>query len=317
MKLRALIILKIIIFLLPFCYAQNNELREPPRFVSGVQRDNKTKLFGIIGKDLEVMVPFEYEELDPTVSNFMIAKKKGKCGVINSKNTIIHEFKYDHIWFGAPYLIGTIGKDNIRSCTVIDTSKGVLIPLSKGYNYIEYARNYMLNKTYFKAMIFQKNVTDIYDLNGQLIKHYPYSSVNEWDGNYLIVTLNGRKGIVDVEGQLLLKPVYNHIDWIDDNKACVYDDLNKPLAQVIDLSTKKVISNKYNKIKRREDNGYMIVSHYIDDKLFNGIISPEFKEVYLLCDCIIEYNYKANYFEVTNNINQETTILTLDDLKKK
>jgi len=311
---------KLLITILLFygsCKGQNEIIAplQKDDLVQTVQFNKITKLYGILNDKLEVSVPFEYEELPNTVSDFMIAKKNGKYGVIDSKNNIIHQFDYSHIFYNPPYFIGSIKKENITSCCLIDINKGELISLKMGYNSIEIKVKYHENKFYFTARKFENNTIDFYDENGNLINHFLYSDVTEW-GDYLIVTLNGKKGIAHLDGEILINPEYIHVDWIDNNEACVYSDLNKPIAKVIDLTTKKVISSEYNTIRRREENGLMVVSKSYDGKKLYGIISPEYKEILPLCDCYIEYKYEAKHFEVTNKNNKEIKKLTFGDLMK-
>jgi hypothetical protein len=312
------IVILTILILNSSCKGQNNSLPIPKSadIFPGVQKDSKTNLYGILGNNLEISVPFEYEELSPSVSNFFIAKKNGKCGVIDSKNNVIHKFIYNHIYYTPPYLVGSIEKDNISTSCLIDTTNRILIPLNKGYNAIEIIPKYKENKFYFKAKNYGKNITDFYDDNGSLIRSFSYSSVDEY-GKYLIIGLNDKKGIANLDGEIFLNPEFDHIDWIDENQACVYYDLNKPLAQVIDLSTKNVISNSYNTIRRREENGLMVVSKSIEGKKLYGIISSDYKEILPLCDCSIEYHTNKEHFEVTNNKSKEIKLLTLGDLVKK
>lgn len=300
------------------CKGQNSSTPIPKESDKspGIQYDNQLKRFGVIGENLQITVPFDYNEIHPPVSEFMIAKKAEKYGVINSKNKVIHKFIYSHIFYNPPYMIGSITKDNNTYCCLIDTSKGVLIPIEKGYNSISLKTKYKENNYYFVAKNFKQNFTDFYNENGILDKHFPFSSVEEW-GEYLIVESNGNKGISSWDGKILLNPEYKHIDWIDDNIACAYYDLNKPIAFVIDLSTKKILSNTYNTIRKREENGCMIVSKLINSKKLYGIISSEFKEILPLCDCLIEYIPKHKHFEITNNLNKEIIKIAAIDLLKK
>src|SRR6218665_3907023 len=109
------ILIIIILILTSSCKGQNSRIPIPKSadILPGVQKDGKTNLYGILDKNLEIAVPFEYEELSKNLSNFMIAKKNGKWGVIDSKNNVIHKFIYNHIYFNPPYLVGSIEKDNI------------------------------------------------------------------------------------------------------------------------------------------------------------------------------------------------------------
>ncbi|WCM42329.1 WG repeat-containing protein [Flavobacterium sp. CBA20B-1] len=59
-----------------------------------LQEGNK---YGVVNYKGEIVVPFEYDYIEPIyASNKFIAKKSNKYGLISSKNEIIKEFKFDH-----------------------------------------------------------------------------------------------------------------------------------------------------------------------------------------------------------------------------
>ncbi|MFP3833018.1 WG repeat-containing protein [Chryseobacterium sp. SIMBA_028] len=59
---------------------------------------SKNDLSGIVNDKNEILIPIEYEILDPMYSNLIAAKKNGKKGIIDIHNKILVPFRYDEVY---------------------------------------------------------------------------------------------------------------------------------------------------------------------------------------------------------------------------
>ncbi len=71
---------------------------EPPLSYRNIYKQEKNGIWGMtgqLGAQEETLIPFEYEYLSAYYYDWMIAKKKGKYGMINRKNQVVIPFQYD------------------------------------------------------------------------------------------------------------------------------------------------------------------------------------------------------------------------------
>lgn len=57
----------------------------------------KNDLIGIVNDKNEILIPIEYEDLDPMYSTLIVAEKNGKKAIIDIQNKILIPFLYDEI----------------------------------------------------------------------------------------------------------------------------------------------------------------------------------------------------------------------------
>ncbi|WP_447608734.1 WG repeat-containing protein [Chryseobacterium sp. M5A1_1a] len=65
---------------------------------NGFIKVSKNDLSGIVNDKNEILIPIEYEDLDPMYSTLIAAKKNGKKGIIDIHNKILVPFQYDEIY---------------------------------------------------------------------------------------------------------------------------------------------------------------------------------------------------------------------------
>lgn len=63
----------------------------------GFIKVTKNNLNGIVNDNNELLIPIEYEELDPMYSTLISAKKNGKKGIVDIQNKTLVPFLYDEI----------------------------------------------------------------------------------------------------------------------------------------------------------------------------------------------------------------------------
>ncbi|MBK8623545.1 MAG: WG repeat-containing protein [Saprospiraceae bacterium] len=321
MKNKYLIIISIIVFVNENVFSQNEVKYLRP---SGVLKDFDTKKYGIIDKNGDTIVPFIYDLLPNSFSEKMIAKKNGKFGIINSKNQILVDFKYNELYSYHPYFI-TYTKNNksdeFKLCSVLDTNFVTIVSEKENYNKIEtvaglYERTteYYKRNIVFKAYNFKKRQVLLLFKNGEIFQTFPYDDIKGMD-NYLKVImnrpdeLNDLEGLIDWNGNILFKPEYRYISWIDKDNVCLYIDIDNSNAQIVDLKTKKIKVNTYPRIMEPEGNDCFIIGKYSNNIDYQGIINSAFEEIYPMCNCTIYYIKKDNVFSITDNITKKIDYL--------
>lgn len=163
MKNKYLIIISVIVF-----FNENVFSQIEVEYVrsSGVLKDFDTKKYGIIDKNGDTIVPFIYDLLPNRISEKMIAKKNGKFGIINGKNQILVDFKYNELYSYHPYFITytkTNKSDEFKFCSVLDTNFVTIVSEKENYNKIvtvaglsERTTEYYKRNIVFKAYNFKK-----------------------------------------------------------------------------------------------------------------------------------------------------------------
>ena len=167
------------------------------------------KHYGYVLND-SILIPFEYEELDITYSDFMKAKIGGMWGAINKKGEAVLPFEYVSLQHAKKGTL--IAARNYHEYGLISPENGVLVPL-------EFKQVIHVNDS---VLIFnhpQKQVV-VEVLNQQEIRamdtfeyeqFYPLGSPNPKFFSAKIK--DGKTGIVDLQNRVLLPFEYHKIHW--------------------------------------------------------------------------------------------------------
>ena len=332
--------LKITLLILLFTYQVTGQSIPLPVEVpdypkkEGVVYNSKTNFYGILDSQYNIVVPFEYYYLHRSlIGDFVIAKKRknGLYGIISSKNEIKYDFQYSHINAADSYFIAYIDNDEKVGCLVIDLQNNKeLISLEKGYSNISSEFKIIshfktINDTtyppqierYFKAHRIKDNITEFLSLSGEILKTFKFSDVKPW-GEYYISILNRKQGVLSISGQELLKPDYELVNWIDNNRACVYKSMAERKAYIIDLNSGNIINSNWSTVRRQEeDNGCMVVTKWVNGKEYSGIVDSNYNEVLSPCNCDITYSLISKEFEVINKETKEMKKIAYEELKQK
>jgi hypothetical protein len=228
--------------------AMNKELQTivPFEYQSLYQNPGKAQLvgmkenkYGYLDLKGNVLAPCEYDtKIEWRNKWYEITQKNKKYGVVDTNYHTILPFEYDYLWFtndtlltykqnqlyGLMHLNGTqilapmyesIGIWQNNFCVrkkgiyaVIDQTGKEIIPFSKSYNYIEPPIKGVIKVT--------KNGVDNSMLYGYIndegkelvpIKYHELSPYNKT----MVVTLNGKKGIIDDENKVIMPLMYDSI----------------------------------------------------------------------------------------------------------
>ncbi|ROI00773.1 WG repeat-containing protein [Chryseobacterium daecheongense] len=168
--------------------------------------------YGIQSSKKETMIPFEYESLQVFDNNFL-AQKDSKFFLINSKNEKISQemekfpslFEYSTTVNNIPqtkniFLVKINGKQ-----TFLDRNFNVLKPLV--YDKIEYfnTKQLMLLATIDKKQV----LVDYYSFKELTPR---YDKITNLDNERLLIESNGKKGLADFTGKIILECLYDNIE---------------------------------------------------------------------------------------------------------
>lgn len=221
-------------------------------FHKGVSVFKEEEKYGLIDINGKVVIPFIYDSLKKiSYTEFYLAENNGKQGIINSKGEIIVQFIYDELTNISTYtytdkyltaslrektgVIDFLGNvllpfeyDSIKICSdntvtvekdgqfALVNLKGEIILPYNDYDYMP-IKNGFVQKGNFED---DYRVNQIFDETGKLItKQGEYSFYGSKNGEFITVESNTDFliGLIDNRGNLVQRPAYNHMDYIDDN----------------------------------------------------------------------------------------------------
>lgn len=225
--------------------------------------DNK---FGIIDMYNNIIIPFEYENLEQCYSkddlSLFFAYKNGKCGIVDISNNIIFPFKYEWLYsFGEKTFIA---KQKHEAYVIVDEHDNLVCstvfeainPCSFGKNedlypaqlngYYGFIDEFGNKKVDFKyayirpsrskyAMVSRTGDESCNDRYGvideaeNLILPFEYEyGINSILKNRFIVRKYGKQGIVNEKNQKITELIFDHIDsW---NYICIDCDVDEQKA---------------------------------------------------------------------------------------
>ena len=191
--------------------------------------------YGLVKNGKEVLKN-EYTDLSFDVNNHLLIAQKDKIyGVVNLDGKNIIPIDYDNIIIGGKYIDAQKGEE-----LLIFNAKGEKIDT----DIISYNK---VNDNY--AIIIDKNnnynIVDNKD-NKKLRENYTY--IENVKDNYFIVTKNGKAGIIDGEGKLIIELKYdaiqkiegtNVLQAIEENRTDIIDEEMK-----VHIGIEKAFMNK-------------------------------------------------------------------------
>ena len=213
--------------------------------VVGYQSDG---LWGLIQTTNKVITPAEFLHLKPGEGSFLIAQKRSPLsqrpsfGVINTSGKTVIPFVYDGLQLSnmRAVVMSRAGTKFLFGLT--DLSHRILIP-------VEYQNIYPLGSLRYAVQDFEYK-TAIFTDEGNPVTAFTIDSISSFRKDYAIVYENQREGLINRNGQFVLRPAYGGVQLKDDgtiwiretnswffldgennfvNKEC-YADALKPLS---------------------------------------------------------------------------------------
>lgn len=230
-------------------------------------------------------------------------------------NEKINLSEYDNYTFiNDKYIIVT--KDNLEG--IIDYNGNIIIDIK--YDSISYENGYFIVKSNEKCAIIDKSLNEIRceldniiylndnvfivesDNHEFLIKvsdgkynklTFNYDEIDILNGKYLKTSRKRKRGLIDYNGNTILDPIYDSVNFIDDVNVVCYKNNNAGVFNVKDK--KQVISFDYNSIHKYNNNLFACT---IDNKtkVINKDGNVLFKSKYLIVS-----DFKYGYAVIGNN----------------
>jgi hypothetical protein len=208
---------------------------------------NRYGRYGWVDKYHQVVIPFEYQEFPEHLSGFNPAKKDGKYGAVDARGKVIIPFKYSSL---SPYYEQRIVvcREGPEKVSAFNFEGRVILPEEKLYNI------WLFNDSALAVQDFNKKVVRTYDLQGKLVKTWPYSHISPFfSGRFRAYrdTLIGfdrvsMQGILDPDGKVLVPLEYTGIEWEKGDWARVANNKTKT-GGFFQISTQTLYPDKYYK----------------------------------------------------------------------
>jgi hypothetical protein len=170
-------------------------------------------LWGVIHTSNKVVTPPEFLELHPGEGAFLVAKKMSELsrrpsfGVISTSGKTIIPFLYDGLRLSNMRAI-VMSKTGMKfHFGLLDLSNRILIP-------VEHQSIYSLGSLRYAVENFE-NKTAIFSDDGAQVTGFVIDSISTYRKNYAVVYQNGRQGLIDRNGALVVEPVYGEVKLDD------------------------------------------------------------------------------------------------------
>jgi hypothetical protein len=176
-------------------------------------------LWGLISTSNKLVTPAEFLELRPGEGSFLVAQKKSTLsqrpsfGIINTSGKIIIPFQYDGLQLSSMRAVVMSRSGTRYLFGLIDLSYKILIPL-------EYQSIYSLGSLRYAVENFDGK-TAIFSDEGSQVSEFTIDSISGFKKDYAIVYQDQRQGLIDRQGQMILKPTYGAVQLKDDGTVLV------------------------------------------------------------------------------------------------
>lgn len=194
---------------IPFKYQYQLNFRNGRAQVS----ENNKK--GIINTKEKIIVPIEYDdiydtkEIGETESVYYKVSKNNVWGLMDSLGKLIVPIEYGYVSFGGGNLPGYENwiqtEDKERQYRGLYNFK-TKVSIPPKYKYASpYSDCAIVND-----IKNDENIYQLIDENGKPLTTLPYTGMLH-SGDYIIVQLNDKNGVIDTKGKTLIEPVYDYI----------------------------------------------------------------------------------------------------------
>ncbi len=173
----------------------------------------KDKRSGYVLND-SILIPFVYEELDITYSDFMIAKRAGLWGAINKKGEAVLPFVYISLTNGKKGTL--VAARNYHAYGLLSRANEVLVPL-EFKQVIHVNDSVMIFNRQFKQVVVEVlNQQKIHVLN--TFEHDQFEPLGSPYPKFFAAKVkDGKTGVVDLNNRVLLPFDYPKILWQSGN----------------------------------------------------------------------------------------------------
>ncbi len=292
-------------------YKDDTKYKEAGYFV-GKKTDDGYR-YGYINNKFDKLIDMEYNEIyragveDDEKNVYLIATKNGQVGVIYNKKEII-KFEYEDIEYDDESKRFLVVKDSKKG--VFDINGTNIIPVN--YDYVTYKGDYIYAATDNEAKYFDEFGKEIVEM--EYLEIYPTDNVIY----NITVSEDGKYGIIDGKGNVLVDNTYSFIDYAFDN---YFIALRDGKLGIIDEQENNIIEFKYDVLQCI--NGTNVIQGKISDtdtmdlysKQMEKVATVENAVINLYNDYIEVYSEKSTkYFDFEGNEKTNTQILKNNEL---
>jgi len=207
--------------------------------VIGFKRNN---LWGLINTKNKIIHKPVFFSLYPA-EKYIIASKTGKFnnllqyGLLNNKGKVLIAFKYANIEPHDDYLIASYTNKKQERFGLITWKDKILLPF-------RYKEITPLSETSFALKDFAGKIA-YYDSNKKDITELSSDSIIYINARHAIISVAGRKGMVNDEGQILISPHYQRLQM---NKDQSINALPYPQWAMVSIDHKSFYQYQYEKM---------------------------------------------------------------------
>ncbi len=215
-----------------------------------------------------------------TSKTYFAAFKDNKWGVIDENGDVIIEPSYEEM------MIIPNNKTDIFLCTYdvnYDTGEYSTKALNSKnqeifteYNKVEAISNHDENDTLWyedNVLRVQKDGKwGVINYDGKVLLNTEYDSIESVQGikNALLIEKEGKYGVADNEGKIILDPIYTGVtNLVKDNRSGYIVKNDEGLYGIVDASKNVILENKYEEIEKVYGNDLYVVSQNGKQKVVN------------------------------------------------
>lgn len=167
---------------------------------------NINNKYGIISLKGEILIPFEFDKYIGFYNGLAEVVKGKKLGLYNANYELILPPIYDFIYYNGPNNFIEVRLNGKYG--IYDTAGKVIFPPE----YDEF-NNFTNADGDFYFTTVKDGLTGVYRRNGELVFEIAAEGITDTHPNGFVIRKNGNRGLVNWEGEELLKPIYQVISY--------------------------------------------------------------------------------------------------------
>ncbi len=303
-------------FALPlFTHAQidlEDGVIEAPREPYNHAKENRVEWFksdGLYGfKNLmteKVLIQPEYEEIDLTFSDFMIGRKNGQTGVINTKGEIVVPFEFQKIKISSP----NVKKRFPWLLAAKNGFWGLIDPAGRTIEPFEWTEATYYHQTDSLVLLSKPGLQRLLNRQGKTVIETYFDRWETSGGidrkRLIYARQNGKAGLVDFQNRVVLPFEFENIMWMEDKVVCIFKDNRYGL---VTLDGRPILPVEYGYIHSKYAHGLFGVG--TPDAQKQGLVNSngafvlpiEYKQVFLIA---------ANSLVAAKNMDSKIAIFDL------
>lgn len=231
------------------------DYEDKDKFYLIYEKDNK---YGVI-EDENTIINNEYDNIEyDNLNQLFIVKKDGKYGIVKLNGETLISCLYDEIDIEGIYIYALKNEEQ----TIFNTS-GEKIEDQK------YKSVYNVENTNYKITINDENKYGVLDENNNSIISNNYFYIGYLGNNYFVVSgQNGKNGIIDNKGDVILDTKYDTIEKIEDTNLIDAVEINTNTITLFNNEMKEL--NKMSNANIFVEKNYIRIYSNKEQKYFNS-----------------------------------------------